>query len=77
MHDDEGTPPPPGRFSLARSPRVVYGLFVWDIVPTVATNVVGLLFSMYYCAVFAWAVEPASRKNSTYNLFAATFLLVW
>lgn len=75
MRDSEGNPPPPPL--VCRSVRVVYGLFVWDIVPTVATNVVGLLFSMYYCAVFAWAVEPASKKHSTYNLFAATFLLVW
>eukprot|EP00752_Nemacystus_decipiens_P016216 g14501.t1 len=55
---------------------VIYGLFIWDIVPTVATNVVGLVFSMYYCAVFATVVEPASRKRSTYNLFAGTFLVI-
>ncbi|CAM9928216.1 unnamed protein product [Scytosiphon promiscuus] len=55
---------------------VIYGLYIGDIVPTVATNLVGLVFSMYYCVVFAWAVEPASRKTSTYNLFAVTFLVV-
>ncbi|CAM9180926.1 unnamed protein product [Ectocarpus sp. 6 AP-2014] len=53
---------------------LIYGLFIGDIVPTVVTNLLGLACSCYYCAVYAWAVEPASRKSSTYNLFAGTFL---
>lgn len=57
--------------------RMMYGLFSGDIVPTVVTNLCGFLCSMYYCAVFAWAVESPKRKNQAYNLFAGTFLVVW
>ncbi|CAM9835123.1 unnamed protein product [Ascophyllum nodosum] len=55
---------------------IVYGLFSGDIFPTVVTNLCGSLFSMYYCAVFAWAAESPSRKNEALNLFAGAFLMV-
>ena len=57
--------------------RVIYGLYVGDFFPTVITNLFGFFLSVYYCAVYAWAVEPPSRKASTYNMFAATFFTVW
>lgn len=72
------TPPTPALLCCSYGGvRLIYGLVIGDIVPTVVTNLLGLTFSCYYCAVFAWAVEPASRKSSTYNLFAATFLVIW
>lgn len=55
---------------------VIYGLCVGDFFPTVITNLFGFFLSVYYCAVYAWAVEPPSRKAATYNMFAATFLAV-
>lgn len=57
--------------------RLVYGLYIGDIFPTVLTNTLGLLFAMYYCGVFVWAVESPARKNETYNMFAGTFFVVW
>ena len=57
--------------------RVIYGLCVGDFFPTVITNLFGFFLSVYYCAVYAWAVEPPARKAATYNMFAATFLAVW
>lgn len=54
----------------------MYGLHVGDIFPTVATNLLGLLFSTYYCAVFVWAAESAARRSEAYSLFVGTLLVI-
>lgn len=57
--------------------RVVYGLYLGDIFPTVVTNSLGLAFATYYCAVFAWALESPSQKAEAYNMFGVTILIIW
>lgn len=60
----------------AQPDRLLYGLLLGDIFPTVITNMIGVSFATYYCALHAWAADSAARRTEAYTSFALAVLVI-